>query len=223
MPFAPARWPRCSVSYRQAPGSTPPTARTRPRRSSGRSTLCARAAPIRSSTYSARALAPSSMAKSSRTFAGRKTTHDHRHRTLLRILNHKPVQPVEPAFEFVHRGGIRDAHVPIGPESLARDHRYVSFGEEALRELNRVLDAAFAEGYTAVRVSIEGSARLGATYSGDLPQPANHKVAALLILREHDADGLLGAAQSLHRGLLRNRCGIRSAVALQLGHGRNDG
>src|ERR1700733_769088 len=67
-----------------------------------------------------------------------------------------------------------------------------------------------------IRVGVKRAAWLRALDAGYGPQPVQHKLPPLRILRKHDAHRLLRTVQGLDRGLLRNRCRIRSRVALQL-------
>ena len=59
--------------------------------------------------------------------------------------------------------------------------------------------------------------------SRDPAQPFEDEVAAAPVFGQHRGHGILRSAQRLHRRLLRNRVGIRRAVALELVDGGDDG
>src|SRR5215831_5035589 len=100
------------------------------------------------------------------------------------IFDDELVHAIEAALELVHRGGVADADVTIGAEGLARHHRNVRFGEQALGELNGVADAVFADDGADIRVGVERATRLRALDAGNCAQTLHHEIPPLVILGE---------------------------------------
>src|ERR1017187_9836956 len=113
----------------------------------------------------------------------------------------KLLKAVEAALQFGHRSGVRDADMLLGAERFARDHRHERLLEESVGEVKRSVNAVSAQSARDVGIGIKRPLRHVARNSGNAAQPRDHEVAALAVLRQHDRNRILRAAQGFHGGL----------------------
>src|SRR6266566_2799927 len=94
-------------------------------------------------------------------------------RLVVNLRGDKFVNAVKPALQFLHRGGIGNANVPIGAERFTGHNGHMSFSQQSLGELHRIGDAVLAQRRPDIGIGIECALRLGAAHARDGAQPRN--------------------------------------------------
>src|SRR5580700_8837667 len=140
-------------------------------------------------------------------------------------------EAVEAAESFVDTldgGGVREAQVARRAESVARHERDTRLIEQGFGQLGgvfreRAAAAAVGEVRGNVGERVEGASGPLTGHAGNRAQAFDATLAALLVFREHDGNGIHRAAHRFESGVLCDRCRIRCGLALELHGGLNQG